>query len=214
NKFLVDHVPFLKGQRRISWTTFPDIDVLCESPERRSVYDLQPLCLMREGGGRAVMALLLASRRGLSFTTSFSAASARARCAIPAVRHLSSQGLVPSLSRSISRNCYSLPTPVAQAVRQRHGSVRALVAPLSMAAARSSPRDSANSKINNNSGSNANATSSNSSSNKRKPRHTASTSRSPGDSATTSPGGAKRRLSPGTVPVGGRPTGAAPWGAP
>ncbi|CAN0029918.1 unnamed protein product, partial [Scytosiphon promiscuus] len=174
---------------------------------------------MREGGGRAAMALLLASRRGLSLATSYSAASARVRCAVPAVRYFSPQILLPTLSTPVSKKSYCPSIPHAQVAQQRYGNVRALVAPLSMAAARSSPKNTINTNNNNNnSSSGAGAGGSNAdgspSSNKRKPRHTTSTSSRTGEGGgTNAPGGARQRLTPGTAPIGGRSTGAAPWGA-
>ncbi|CAM9194468.1 unnamed protein product [Ectocarpus sp. 4 AP-2014] len=133
---------------------------------------------MRGGSSRAIMSLAFASRRGLSLMTPFPTMLVRSRPAftpsVPAAVPPSSRGV---LARTTwSNTCENHHHPVQVAAQ-----LRALVAPLSMAAARSGTGGGSLKKT---AGSN----------NKRKPRHASS-------SATSSPGGAKRRLSSG--PEGG-----------
>lgn len=148
-----------------------------------------PYPLMRGGRSRAIMSLAFASRRGLSLMIPFPTMLVRSRPAFtPSV-----PAAVPQQSSRVvlARTTWSNTCENHHAV-QVAAQLRVLVAPLSMAAARSgtgggSPKKSAGS------------------SNKRKPRHVSS-------SATSSPGGAKRRLS--SDPEGGSAASprTVPWG--
>ncbi|CAM9399355.1 unnamed protein product [Ectocarpus fasciculatus] len=135
---------------------------------------------MRAGRRRAIMSLAFASRRGLSLLTPFPTMLLRSRpaltpSAVPAAVRIPPPSRLVVARTTWSNSCETHHHPVA-------AQLRVLVAPLSMAAARSGTGGGGPKKS---------ATSSNS--NKRKPRHASS--------ATTSSPGAKRRLSSG--PEGG-----------
>eukprot|EP00903_Cladosiphon_okamuranus_P006707 g6546.t1 len=136
------------------------------------------------------------SRRGLSLVTSL---PGRLRIAPPTAGR--SSCLVNS-NTNLLRATYA-----ASAALEGRGSTRLLVAPLSLAAARSGPGGNPNS-------SRSSSSSSSSSSSKRKLRHAPASTQG---GATNSPGGARWRLSSDAAAVGGSPRAAGArkmaWGA-